>query len=338
MAWWDRLLPTNRSHSGAAAAPANGRGDPPGLARGAETARSCTSYDALLQWGGAILRGDASSASPPRTERTRSMTEATALTPDELQELDDLLDDLRQRAEEIPQWEFCDGFLTALVCTRRRIPAADYLPMLLGDGAALDVVEGSPLPLLPAFHEAAQQTRFMELWQRRWNEVEHQLDQPVETLEDERTFHPEAMDIRGAILSLPQEERAEMDGREIPSFGQVWALGFMFAVENWPEDWAAPRDKEAAQWLDNALDSIVALTEDDTGQPEVCMYSEDGPPSTSQARVETFGEAIWAVYDLRQIWKSLGPRVEAVVKGDQPGRNDPCPCGSGKKFKKCHGR
>jgi uncharacterized protein len=178
----------------------------------------------------------------------------------------------------------------------------------------------------------------MELWQRRWNEVEHQLDQPVETLEDERTFQPEAMDMRGAILSLPQEERAEMDGREIPSFGQVWALGFMFVVENWPEEWATPRDKEAAQWLDDALDGIVALTEDDTGQPEVCMYSEDGPPSTSLARVETFGEAIWAVYDLRQIWKSLGPRVEAVVKGDQPGRNDPCPCGSGKKFKKCHGR
>ena len=168
--------------------------------------------------------------------------------------------------------------------------------------------------------------------------MEHQLDQPVETLEDERTFHPEVMDMRGAIWSLPQEERAEIDGREIPSFGQVWALGFMFAVENWPDEWAAPRDKEAAQWLDDALDAIVALTEADTGQPEVCMYSEDGPPSTSQARVEAFGEAIWAVYDLRQIWKSLGPRVEAVVRGDQPGRNDPCPCGSGKKFKKCHGR
>jgi len=23
--------------------------------------------------------------------------------------------------------------------------------------------------------------------------------------------------------------------------------------------------------------------------------------------------------------------------GKTPGRNDPCPCGSGKKFKKCHG-
>lgn len=268
------------------------------------------------------------------------MTEPTAipgLSADELQELDDLLDDLRQRAEEIPQWEFCDGFLTALVCTRRPIPAAEYLPMLLGDGAALDVAEGEPLPLLPAFQDAAQQARFVELWQRRWNEVEHQLDQPVETLEDERTFQPEAMDMRGAILSLPEEERAEMDGQEVPSFGQVWALGFMFAVENWPEEWAAPRDKEAAQWLDEALDSIVALTEDDTGQPEVCMYAEDGPPSTSQARVETFGEAIWAVYDLRQIWKSLGPRVESIRKPPEPGRNDPCWCGSGKKFKKCHG-
>jgi preprotein translocase subunit SecA len=31
--------------------------------------------------------------------------------------------------------------------------------------------------------------------------------------------------------------------------------------------------------------------------------------------------------------------VETYVR-DQPkvGRNDPCPCGSGKKFKQCHGR
>ncbi|MGC4055050.1 MAG: SEC-C metal-binding domain-containing protein [Paludibaculum sp.] len=25
------------------------------------------------------------------------------------------------------------------------------------------------------------------------------------------------------------------------------------------------------------------------------------------------------------------------MKGDKVGRNDPCPCGSGKKYKKCHG-
>jgi preprotein translocase subunit SecA len=29
--------------------------------------------------------------------------------------------------------------------------------------------------------------------------------------------------------------------------------------------------------------------------------------------------------------------TQTVVKGDKVGRNDPCPCGSGKKYKKCHG-
>jgi uncharacterized protein len=43
------------------------------------------------------------------------------------------------------------------------------------------------------------------------------------------------------------------------------------------------------------------------------------------------------VYDLRQLWQSLGPRVDPVRRGETPGRNDPCFCGSGKKFKKCHG-
>ena len=89
--------------------------------------------------------------------------------------------------------------------------------------------------------------------------------------------------------------------------------------------------------LDEALDAIVSLTEDDTGTPEVSMYSEDGPPSVSQQRLDDFGRAVWAVYDLRQLWKSVGPRVEPLRKTAEPGRNDPCPCGSGKKYKKCHG-
>ena len=31
-------------------------------------------------------------------------------------------------------------------------------------------------------------------------------------------------------------------------------------------------------------------------------------------------------------------KKQPVVKGDKIGRNDPCPCGSGKKYKNCHGR
>jgi hypothetical protein len=35
--------------------------------------------------------------------------------------------------------------------------------------------------------------------------------------------------------------------------------------------------------------------------------------------------------------RSLGPQVPSNVDWSTVGRNDPCPCGSGKKFKKCHG-
>ena len=278
--------------------------------------------------------------SPPDTPQNEAEPVwERALSAEDMEALDDILDDLRTRNDETPQWEFCDGFLTALVCSRRAVPLAEWLPMLLGEGdeAELELGEGQTLPLLPMFADAPQQARFLELWQLRWDEVVLALDTPVQTLDDDRTLEPDVMDVRGALLALPDDERPAVEDGDVPSFAQVWALGFMFAVENWPEDWAPPRDREQAQWLDDALDAIVALTEDDTGKPAINMYEEGGAPSVSENRVELFGEAIWAVYDLRQIWKSLGPRVETFVKPAEPGRNDPCSCGSGKKFKKCCG-
>jgi uncharacterized protein len=246
----------------------------------------------------------------------------SALTPEDFDAQDAVLDALREHDEEIPQWEFCEGFMAALVCTRREIQADEYWPVLLGDT-----------------FKPMQHMEFVLRWHRRWAEVVAALDAPVETMDDERTYHPEVLDTRGAILALPEDQR-DADTPHLatlPSFAQVWALGFMFAVENWPDDWQPPRDADAAKMLDESLGAIVALTEDDTGTPAMSMYAEDGPPSVSQARVDDFGSAIWAVYDLRQLWKSLGPRVEQVRKAAEPGRNDPCPCGSGKKYKKCHG-
>ncbi len=247
-------------------------------------------------------------------------TDDTApLGPDDFDAQDAELDALREHDEEIPQWEFCEGFLAALVCCRRAVEPQEYWPVLLGDFEPMSHME------------------FVWRWRRRWAEIAAALDAPVETLDDERTFHPEMLDTRGAVLALPEDERGDALDSPLPAYGQVWALGFMYAVENWPEDWAPPRDADAAQMLDGALDAIVALTEDDKGVPSVSMFAEDGPPSVSKQRLDDVGAAIWAAYELRQLWKSLGPRIEAHRKPPEPGRNDPCPCGSGKKYKKCHG-
>lgn len=249
------------------------------------------------------------------------MTDDSApLGPDDFDCQDDELDRLREAEPETPSWEFCEGFLAALVCSRRAIEPAEYWPVLLGDG-----------------FNAASHMEFVWRWRRRWREVEAALDAPVDSLEDERCYQPEVLDTRGAVLALPEAERGDTDLAKLPSFAQTWALGFLYAVETWPEDWAPPRDPEAAGMLDAALSNLVTLTEDDREPPHLSMAAEDGPPSISERRLDDYAAGVWAVYDLRQLWKSLGPRIEAVRKEAAPGRNDPCPCGSGRKFKKCHG-
>ena len=264
-------------------------------------------------------------------------------------ELDAILDDLRTRYDETPQWEFCEGFMAALICCRRVIGASEYLPELLDidtgrdmaraadDGVA--VIEPGELDgsAEGSFADDAQLQRFMELWAQRWNEVAQALNLPVESLDDERAYYPEVMDLRGAVAKLSPEERAGMTGDDIPSYGQVWALGFMHAVESWPEEWTAPRDKESRKLLDAALQAIIALTENDTDAPAVCVYEEGGEPTVSKRRLGEFADAIWGVYDLRNVWRSLGESVAPMHAVDKPGRNDPCFCGSAKKYKKCHG-
>ena len=32
------------------------------------------------------------------------------------------------------------------------------------------------------------------------------------------------------------------------------------------------------------------------------------------------------------------PKPQPIQAGPKVGRNDPCPCGSGKKYKQCHGK
>ena len=48
-------------------------------------------------------------------------------------ELDAILDDLRIRYDETPQWEFCEGFMAAVICMRRPVNEEEVLAALLKD-------------------------------------------------------------------------------------------------------------------------------------------------------------------------------------------------------------
>jgi len=237
----------------------------------------------------------------------------TPLSSEEFAQLDAILDGMRLRREATPSWEFCEGFMAALICCRRTIAPAEYWPVLLT----------VPDP----WFNAIQHKRFCDLWARRWDAVTQALDTQVSALDDAAAYQPEVVDAR-----------ATQSGPHVPSFGQRWAQGFMAAVQAWPEEWSGPRNKEAHQWRNATLDYVVALTRDDTNAPTQSAFADsEGPPTVSRARMKAFADALWAVYSMRAMWRNLGPRIETVVKAAIPGRNDPCTCGSGKKYKKCCG-
>jgi preprotein translocase subunit SecA len=79
--------------------------------------------------------------------------------------------------------------------------------------------------------------------------------------------------------------------------------------------------------------------EEEEEQPEVSEQQRQA----AQAAVQDFTRKIERNKDreMAQLQfvggDATATATQTVVKGDKVGRNDPCPCGSGKKYKKCHG-
>ena len=88
-----------------------------------------------------------------------------------------------------------------------------------------------------------------------------------------------------------------------------------------------------SEWL--GLDLLSAEEKGDDGHVEFTAHyrNEDGEPVTHHERSHFIRlDSRWYFYD--------GVPVEArpvVRENPKVGRNDPCPCGSGRKFKKCCG-
>ena len=98
------------------------------------------------------------------------------------------------------------------------------------------------------------------------------------------------------MAALPEAERAAMAGEVLPSFAQVWAVGFMYAVENWPDEWQPPRDADAVMALvHEALAGARAHGEaartqrSPVGEEQVAQMVEAFERAGSSGRVEAAG-------------------------------------------------
>ena len=92
---------------------------------------------------------------------------------------------------------------------------------------------------------------------------------------------------------------------------------------------------ESSEWLGlTILNTVKGAPDDQEGLVEFsARFSSEGK---EHEHVET---AIFGREDNKWVYMGQVPEKGQPVRREQPkvGRNDPCPCGSGKKFKKCCG-
>ncbi|MGE4449421.1 MAG: SEC-C metal-binding domain-containing protein, partial [Azospira sp.] len=124
-----------------------------------------------------------------------------------------------------------------------------------------------------------------------------------------------------------------------PSDFAPWCSAYLLGVDAAPEDWFdAIADEEELEWLDERLFPFMVLT----GEAEAAAkeHGEEWPDGKEKADMEKQcqDDLPLAVAEIHRFW--LAKRNPATQRrdGDKVGRNDPCPCGSGKKYKQCCGK
>ncbi len=137
------------------------------------------------------------------------------------------------------------------------------------------------------------------------------------------------------LLWLPEDpglHDAEAEQEDELDVGRDWALGFFTAVELREVAWD--------QWLDDNewVDEIFGLL-DRLASGEVLADDPTAPatPISYRERLEIVAGLPDMLADLHHHRiDALTPR-EPLRRIETPDRNAPCPCGSGKKYKKCCG-
>jgi len=223
-------------------------------------------------------------------------------------------------------FEWVDGFLAALAASPRLPPEDDWLPALCGDAFER------------AFADPEAHARALRSLQARLQVLCDQLD-PAALLDD-----PDALRLEPLIVEvtdadrqlLVDEDGLSADEAAAVQTGGLWAEGFFDGVEAFADLWVEPPEAEAELLFKQAFDQIAALLMppgSDEWQAHVAGHYPTGEPT----RDELLAEACIAVQDLRLFWIDFAPRTAPRRVEPEPGRNDPCPCGSGRKYKKCHG-
>lgn len=231
------------------------------------------------------------------------MKATSPLTDAQIERLADLLD---QRAVPFKGFnlEALDGYLTAVALAPEAIVVSEWEPAVWGKPPRWsDDDEAREVQSLLASHAVMASLR-----------VRHDDEDLPDSL--------------APLLWLP-ENLDEVDDDEL-DVGRDWAFGFFRGVELREAGWEAWLDEN--DWIEEIFDLFDRLA---SGEIMGEDPSAPGTPIEYKQRLEIIGSLPGMLNDLHQHRiHALTPR-EPLRRADTPDRNAPCPCGSGKKYKKC---
>jgi len=222
------------------------------------------------------------------------------LSDEELDELDAFLM-AEGMPEEAMDVAMLDGFFTALAIGPNTLLPSRWLPLVWGE------TESEPMQ----FADDVQVQRILGLVMRMYNDRIQSLQEDIDEF---------------APLIFESQE----DGKTIPIIDE-WCTGFIRGIYLDAEGWQAliqSDDEQAA-----ALLTPMLLYGTDDG------YEELKNNKALRDRHQDLADSIApCVLGIRDYWLPIRKAASTFRREEEKvGRNDLCPCGSGKKFKKCCG-
>lgn len=235
----------------------------------------------------------------------------TPLSDDDVEQLSRFF--ARQTGEDAMNLEEMDGFFAALLAGPEMVMPGEYLPMVLGTGSAGNDDEQSAA----AFSDLEEANATLGLIMRHWNVVADVID-------------------RGEIYLPLLLERDPDD--PLPE-GHRWARGFMRGVGMRRAGWAELISDEAEA---GAIVPIALLAGDIDAEwlkkPLSAKDQEDLllKVTAGFTRIHRYFAAQRRENAKLRTGEDTGSTVRRTAA--KVGRNEPCPCGSGRKYKQCCGR
>ncbi len=206
-----------------------------------------------------------------------------------------------------------DGYLTGILVCPELIPPAEWLPPIWGETGEDDAVAAGDM----------------------FDSKEH-LDDVIAAI----MAHYNAI---GRVLHERPEKHApilEIDEESGEILWEAWAQGFEAAMRLRVEAWAPLSPHEDSEEED-VTEEIAAMNLMVAFVSIACGYADDMDftPEQIEMMTQEAPSIIPGVVTTLNAWR-MSQRSDPHPRagnGPKVGRNDPCPCGSGKKYKKCCG-